>query len=353
MIYTSFDNYPIEHSLYGQFITYDELRNIISNEYANDNYSQTINVFIDVYQFLMIGLRYKKINDPYSIAASIINYAAHIRRYFKIVHGMYSNIVLIYTTNDSENTTKFLPEYNAYYKNRKKANPFMWERIQNNMKLVRVLVPYIPDVFLKEGSVESSVMIHDFIQNHYVGRHPNLIISNSQMMYQLPQFSRSAVILRKDLGPTATLNKTFSYNIHNCVEAYCYEITKLNLTDIKINQQTISFTMALRGIPRRSITSLYAIKTVLKMADQIPLGCEHDPDVWYEICTHKKSKKYITKEMILNRYKAIDLGYQYKLYKTLPESKERKFLEQLNDKESVQEINTRYLAKSPLNLEEL
>ena len=88
MIYTSFDNYPIEHSLYGQFITYDELRNIISNEYANDNYSQTINVFIDVYQFLMIGLRYKKINDPYSIAASIINYAAHIRRYFKIIQQM-------------------------------------------------------------------------------------------------------------------------------------------------------------------------------------------------------------------------------------------------------------------------
>ena len=57
--------------------------------------------------------------------------------------------------------------------------------------------------------------------------------------------------------------------------------------------------------------------------------------------------------MILNRYKAIDLGYQYKLYKTLPESKERKFLEQLNDKESVQEINNRYFAKSPLNLEEL
>ena len=293
MIYTSFDNYPVEHSLYGQFITYDELKTIISNEYANDDYSRTINVFIDVYQFLMIGLRYKKINDPYSIAAAIINYAAHLRRYFKIVHEMYSNIILIYTTNDSENTTKFLPEYNTYYKNRQKANQRMWKHIQNNMQLVRILVPYIPDVFLKEGSVESSVIIHDFIQNHYVGVHPNMVISNSQMMYQLPQFSKSAIILRKDLGRSAELNRTFSYNTYNCVEAYCYELSRVNLTEEQINQQTISFVMSLRGIPRRSITSLYSIRTLLKMAKQIPLGCEHDPDVWYDVCTKNNSKRYI------------------------------------------------------------
>lgn len=353
MIYTTYENQPVEYSLYGQFITYDELKKAILKEYSNDNYSKTINVFIDIYQFLMTSLRFRKYTDPYSIAAAIINYAAHMRRYFRTVHNMYSNIVLIYSTNDSENNTKFIPDYNVYYNNRKKINHIMYDRIINNINLVKLLIPYIPDVFLKEGTVESSVIIHDIIQNRYMGLHPNLILSNSQLMYQLPQYSKSSIVIRKDLGFKPILNKTYTYNKNNCVEAYCYELSKYNVTE-PINQQTISFIMSLRGIPKRSIKALSSIKSVLKMAKQIPLGCEHDPNVQYNIYANNKSKRpVISEDEFINRYKCIDLGYQYKLYKLLPESKELKYLDQLNDKESVQEINNYYFKNSPLNLEEL
>lgn len=348
----SYENFLIDYALYSQFIKYDELKKLIVKEYKSDNYSKTINVYIDLYQFLMTALRYTKIDDPYVICASMINYAGHMRNYFKTVHNMYSNIILVYSTNDSENNTRFIPEYNSKYNSRKKTNSFMYDKMKINLELLEILIPYIPDVFLKKGSVEPSVIIHHLIQKSYFGKHPNLIISNSQMMYQLPVFSKSAIVIKKDLSYTnGILDRTYSYNNSNCLNGYVYELTKKNL-DYVINQNSISFVNILRGIPKRSIKSLFSINPSLIMANKIPLGCEHDPDIQYDIyVNYKSNKSKISKEEYINRYKCIDLGYQYKLYKLLPESKEIKFLEQLEDVNSMHEINDAYFKNSALNLE--
>lgn len=349
---------PLDMVLYKQFVTYDELQKIIPREFNGDKNTKTINVYIDLYQFLITVFRYTRIGNFLSISSCIVNYCAHIRNYFNTRHKVYTNICLVYSTNNSTNNTQFVPMYNFEYNNRVKFNVKIKENVEENMKLVRLLVPYLPNVFLKEGTVETSVIIHNLIQKKLLGDNPSLILSNSQLMYQLPILNNNVVVIRKDFRPYSSdyKDKTYSYNHRNALHAYIYQLKKKNIREY-LNQRTISFIMTLIGIPKRNVKSLCAYPTALAISKLIPLGCEFDSEVLYDVCTdYYKSKDRkiipIIKEQFIRTFKCIDLNYQYKLYKLLPEYKEKSFIKQdLDDVEGVQYINNTYFKDSPLNLE--
>ena len=288
----------------------------------------------------------------------IINYCAHIRNYFNTRHKVYTNICLVYSSNDSINNTQFVPTYNYDYKARVKYNTKIKDNVEENMKLVRLLVPYLPNVFLKEGTVETSVIIHNIIQKKLLGDNPSLVLSNSQIMYQLPVVNKDTIVIRKDLRfyKPGDFDKTYSYNSTNALHAYIYELKKKNIREY-LNQKTVSFIMTLIGIPKRNIKSLCSYKTALTISKTVPLGCEFDSEILYDVCNDYYKSKYkksvpIIKEQFDRTFKCVDLNYQYKLYKLLPEYKEESFTKQnLDDVEGVQYINNKYFKDSPLNLE--
>lgn len=349
---------PLDMVMYKEYITYKELQKIIPAEFSGDTNTKTINVYIDLYQFLVTIFRYTRIGNFFSICSCIVNYCAHIRNYFNTRHNVYTNICLVYSTNDSKNNTQFMPTYNYDYRNRIRYNTKIKNNVDENMKLIRLLVPYLPNVFLKEGTVETSVIIHDIIQKRLLGDNPSLVLSNSQLMYQLPILDSNAIVIRKDLRiyKPNDFDKTYSYNHSNALHAYIYELKKKNIREY-LNQKTISFIMTLIGIPKRNIKSFCSYTTALSISKLIPLGCEFDSEVLYDVCSdYYKSKKRdtnpIIKELFIRTFKCIDLNYQYKLYKLLPEYKEESFIKQnLDDVEGVQYINNKYFKDSPLNLE--
>lgn len=349
---------PLDMVLYSEFITYKELQKIIPREFNGDNNTKTINVYIDLYQFLVTAFRYTRIGNFFNICSCIVNYCAHIRNYFNTRHKVYTNICLVYSSNDSTNNTQFVPTYNYDYNTRIKFNVKIKDNVEENMKLVRLLVPYLPNVFLKEGTVESSVIIHNIIQKKLLGDNPSLVLSNSQLMYQLPINNKDTVVIRKDLRMRILdgRDRTYSYNNTNSLHAYIYELKKKNIREY-LNQKTISFMMTLIGIPKRNIKSLCAYPTALSISKLVPLGCEYDSEVLYDVCSdYYKSKNRksvpIIKEQFIRTFKCVDLNYQYKLYKLLPEYKEESFIKQdLDDVEGVQYINNTYFKDSPLNLE--
>jgi hypothetical protein len=345
----------IDNVLYWQFVKYNTLSKLVYNEYATDD-SDVINVYIDLYQILVTIHRYTKINNYFCICAIVINYCAHLRHFFKKLN-VYANIVLVYGDKSSTNITQFIPEYNTFYKNRIKSNGKINSVVKSNMELLRKLIPYLPNIYLREGTVESAVIMHDIIQRKLIGVAPSLVISNSLYMYQLPIFSKSVKVIKKSNSIKMQEDTTYSYNNFNALEAYLFEVKNVSLRG-RFNQNTLSFIMSILGIPKLSVLSMGVnYKTALRIANNIPIGYEHDCDVigevYDEYITKNKMKNKPSVESIIKRFKGIDLGYQYSLYKLLPEYSETSFLNKLEDKDAVHYINNNYFEKCPIYLDEL
>lgn len=353
---------PIEMVMFNEFIRYEELDKIIPVEYKNNDYDKTINVYIDLYQFLITIYRYTFIRDPHIVASCIINYAGHIRRYFNTRCNVYAKIALIYSTNDSKLNTRFYNDYNKFYNGRVRSNTRIREIVDMNIRLLKLLIPYFPNVFLRCGTVEPSIMIYDMIKEKLLGVHPNLILSNSQIMYTLPSEFKSVSVIKKDLFPKrykddkTKIDRTYAYNGTNCLEYYIYTLKRKRFIDVKFNNKLVCFLMALIGVPKRAINSICSLTTAVRILNQVPLNIEHNIDalcdVYYDYYKSQKTRTRISREYLTNRLMCLDILYQYKLYCELPESKERDFLTQYEDKDSVQYLNNKYFEQCPLHLDD-
>jgi len=350
MIYD--DKTPIEYVLYGQFIKYESLKNMVALEFANSD-AEEINIFIDLNQMLLPAFRYLKIQDYNAISSTIINYCAHMRAYFRIRHGVQSNIILIFTRNMSSNNTKFCAEYNSHYRLRMQSNEKIMEAVYYNLDILKVLCPYLPDIYLKIGTVEPAVMIHDLITTTFTDK-PNIVISSSQYAYQLPATTPNTVVFRKK--STSKMDTSYSYNMVNAMNAFIYE-TKGSVVNEVLNTKALSLLMVLSGLPKRNIKSIFDIKKTMNIIQSIPDTCLGDIDAMYSYITSYltqiKSKSSISYDEFVNRFKAIDILYQHKLYQLLPESKEQSYLQRFQDPATVKDINDRYFKTVPLDLERL
>ncbi|MBR2245900.1 MAG: hypothetical protein IJ880_02540 [Bacilli bacterium] len=346
----------IDDAIYWQFLKYSALDKIIEKEYKDSN-SDKINVYIDLYQMLASLCRFTQLRNIYSISAAIVNYCAHIRRYFRKIN-VYANIVLIYNDGSMSTITQFIPEYNSIYNARINHNKKVLSAFNKNIELLKILVPYLPNIYLRIGSTDSAIMIMDVVKRKLIGVAPTLVISNSQYMYQLPQLVKSVRVVKK-MGTVQGKDNTHSYNNKNCMEAYMYG-TRLRNVMSDFNQNTLSTLMTLNGIPKLGIKNMgYNYRNAIELCNDIPVGYEHDVDTVANTFLmynekHKKSKAIRpTVDVFINRFKGIDLLYQYSLYKLLPEYNELDFLKNLEDKESVHSINSTFYSNCQLDLDGL
>lgn len=347
----------IDKAIYWQFIKYSALDKIIEKEYKNSN-SDKINIYIDLYQILATICRFTQMKNIYSISSGIINYCAHLRRYFRKI-DVYANIALIYNDGSMNTIKQFIPEFNSIYNARIESNKRIKNAFNKNLELLKLLVPYLPNIYLRCGTTDSAIMIYDMVKRKLMGIAPTLVISNSQYMYQLPQLLTSVRVIRK-VGTTKGDDNTYSYNHNNCMEAYMYG-TRLRNVMCNFNQNTLSTLMTLNGVPKLGIKTMgYNYLTAIDICNSIPIGYEHDVDtvantfvMFNEKHNKNKRKSRPTVDIFVNRFKGMDLIYQYSLYKLLPEYNELDFLKNLEDKESVHSINSVYYSECQLDLEGL
>jgi hypothetical protein len=311
-----------------------------------------VNVYLDMMHFIFPILKYCMIKDYNVIASSIINYCAHIRQYFRSRHGVDTNIVIVFSDNNSINLRRFCPEYNSmnssiYYANSKISNA-----INITIDILQMLCPYLPNIVLKTGTVEPAVIIKNIIDDNILPDVPNIVMNTSQYSFQLPANAKDTVIFKKKI--IGGNDSSYSCNVVNALQAFAYETRKINLTKI-YNTKYLSVLMALSGFPNRNINSFYNIKTSLNIIDNLPMSCSEDPKAIYghivDYLSKKKNKRIISFDLFYNRYRALDIVYQSKMYKELPEYRETSWLNQLNDPDTVKQINNTYFKDCPLNLE--
>lgn len=346
--YSSVDRVPIEYILYGQFIKYNKLEEIVNKEFDGSN-ARFVNIFIDAYQMLLPVYKFYKVDSELSVTSCLINMAIHYRSFFKR-YGVESNVFILYSPTMSTNNRRFCGEYNSTYIKRMMNNNAVYQIVNNNLSLMGTIIPYIPYIYFKIGTVETTVMAYDIISK-FRDDIPSIFITSSQYAFQLPALCPNTVLFFRKKNRDEDLS--YSVNSRDCLLKYIIETRNQDIDKVNIDQRWVNGFMTLSGIPKRDIKSLCTYKESLKILGIISSGYNViEPEILYDV-VFKSTTRNIDYSTILNRFNCIDLSYQYKMYLELPESKETSYLNKYVDMNALNEINDKYFRYNPIGLDRL
>lgn len=339
--------------LYTNFVKYDALNHHIKGYMLNrvKEKPEIVNVYIDLYQMLTYLFLNEYIEDPINIASCLINHAIHYRNYFRRYCDIYPNVFLVYSPARITHCQKFCPEWNSTSIYREEMKPVIVDDVTQAMELVKVIVPYLPDIYLRIGTFETSVIISDMI-NKFAQKGmkvPSLVVSSSQYAFQIPAYIPNTFLLYAKHYMNEDTSVMASYE--DCVPKFIKE-TKHHIKKFpKIDKKFITMIMICLGIPKRSITSLFDYRSTLNMIAYLASSFTvPSVDEMLNVMLSNKPLREFTAEEIARRYNCIDLIYQLQLYNTMPESKETSYLAQLQDIETLHSINEEYFKENPISL---
>lgn len=351
------DGTNVDQLIYSQFIKYEMLKPALDPFAHIIRGSKLVNVFIDVYDLTNILYRYYKYQNPLSLTACIVNAAIHYRNFFRKFYGVYSNIFLIHSSNNSSINTRFCPEYNSHNLNQAYNNMEVRSLMENNISLVSTVAPYLPDIYFRVNTVEPYVSIADLItrfKNHNLNP-PTFVISSNALAFQIPIVCDNTIVLAKkrdDVIYTATRETAFTQTM---------AMVKKKGMIYPINQSWLSGLFTLIGYSKRNVTSLCSTRIAFDIMSKMMMNSETlNPDSMFTYYCEYYGRRGYTRGIqgaedaysrIHNRFKCFDLNQQLALYNTLPESKENGYLYQLQDKEELFRINDLYFRDNPMQLD--
>lgn len=338
-----------EATLYGRFIKYHRLKEILIENPILESPVE-VNIFIDLTQSFLPLYKFDNIANPMGLLATMLNLPLHYRHYFNRIN-LKSNIFLIYSTNTTVNTYKHLPYYDYKHKMLIESNKNIHDIITHNIELLSTVIPYFPGIYLKQGTVEPTVIAYDLIDKFTRGgklNSLNIFITSTDYAYQLPAVLNNVLLIYKKSVFEDNHNSDISLGIthNNALSIYIQNKSNQILDNINIlNQNTISPFMILNGLPCRSIKALFSYQKSLSILNNI-IGS-------YNLITPEnlieeihKIKNNITLDEIYARYYAIDIDYQLSLYRQLGESLESDFLKDLYDNQALYNIVNTYFKET-------
>lgn len=340
-----------ELSLYGRLIKYERFNYLLKLAMGNIQYP-VINVFIDFHQMLYPLYRYNMINNPMGLLASMINLILHYRHFFN-KQNIASNIFVIFSTNNSINNSKYISSYNSSYIMKREINQNVKDIVDHNIELMKTLVPYFPGIYLKLSTIEPSVVIYDLINKiSKKNTSPCIVLSSSDYAYQLPAVLKNTyLIYKKAMVSKSNVMEDISFVVthDNALLTYISKIKNQQVSvddlqnSILLNQNWISPFMILTGLQCRNVKGLLNYKKALEILKFIKRNFDViTPESIYEVIIDLNYIKKLNKQEIMDRYYALDLDYQLKLYRALPESMEVSWLQDLYDPQTLYDIVNMY-----------
>jgi hypothetical protein len=352
---------PLEAIIYSSFVKMERMGDITYQTFSNSSIADatTVNVFIDVYSVLksIFSEHYRTTVDDYtSITSGLINMCSHYRSFFKRLQ-VHSKFYLIFSFNTCDINEKFVAGYNQDFK--KKSEIKLFRQIaMDNFKLLDLLCPYLPDVFFIKSirNYESAVMIANLIEVINDGN-PNLIISKDIYPLQLTALYKHTAYLfpikKKDGNDESVMvpiNEKYSYReeFWNLVA-----LRRQVGVDKLVNINPINFAMisSMWKFPERgmtAITNISSARNIINMATN-----NQDIEVFPEMLyNNAEISSSVPVSLIESRYKTLDVRYMLPIYKQDPEAVSIK-LENLNDPQTLNQINAKFFAKNPLDFQRL
>jgi hypothetical protein len=331
--------------------------------FAGSN-AESVNIFIDMYQITLKLFRSDiDFNGRFSLASYIMNMCAHYRWFYKKYYGITTKIYLIYTNDIMKYNVRDVSEYNQKNNHKFTYSLGVSKYVADNTDILNLLAKYFKDIYFVQSPYEPMAMISSIMEDNVSegNTNPNIIISTSRLLFQVPAFQPRGV-------PTVLLYHQYAFdgtiNAHiidalNPILKYC-EIggLKYNQFAEHINPEFLSVIIALAGYNQRSLINLVRtdiiIKTLYRAIGDGLLYNSYttDIDLIYNLFKNKLPVS-ATKETIENRFKAVDLIYNKNIYKFSSYGKDKEWNVNLYNPTEIQLLNQTKFKNYPIDLERL
>ena len=346
----------LESLLLSYYIKYDRLLPMVERS-LGDSHCDVIDVYIDLYDLLKpIYTTDIYANSKFLIVSSIINLAAHMRGYFRTRHRIYARIYLVYGESISDQHKVFCPSFgdDSFRQtiNYQKNNEF----IKSQLKLLQILCGYISDIYYVPKAANFSMFTYDNIMRNDPSI-PVIILSKSKYVYQIPALLQQVKIFRpkKSQGNDISYIISKPYIFGNLYSKISNQQTLDNLS--KINPSLCSLMMAITGLSSYGVHSLMnvtsASRVIYNAIYNNRIINDYNSDIEYVYSNIPELQAKIDPISFRNRFNAIDLVYQHRIYNSTPEARDITWLINLNDPKTVKDINNKYFINNPLDLNSL
>ena len=353
----------IENILLGYYIRFDKLQYLNSLINANEN-DVTVDVYIDLFNMLKQLYTTDIVSDKkLSITTSILNLVAHIRGYYKNRHHVYARIFLVYGDETTDAHINYWPVFGTLNEYRNTLNfDTIHSLIETQLELVKIVCAYIPNVYYIRKQCTFAVFAYNnILRETYDKDIISIILTRSKYAYQIPAvlpINKRVYIFRPSKSENQDVSICIDHN--NVLQAYFNKLTPGSESDMyikQINPNLLSILMPLNGCSDKNVdmavnitkssASLYsAIK------DRTILN-NYQTDIRYVYKALYGIHRYITQDLFESRFYAIDVVFQNGLYSQSIESKDFMWNINLNDPNTIKNINNTYFADNPIDLQNL
>lgn len=347
---------PVESYIMRYYVRYSRLDQVIRHAFINSK-ANNINIFIDLYGIYkgMFSRNYiSNITDYTSMTSLLINMCAHYRHYFKMI-GVSCKIFLVSSFNIPELNCKFVADYNKTFKEKFK-NKMIYNMVDQNIQLLEILCPYLPDIHFVKTDFESSVAMYGIItKERMTNDYPSLIISSDLYPVQLTTLFDDVAYLRPKKSMGEDTSDIICPRMHPDHEnsfwrVICQEKEEFSINDssVLISSRNYVLLAALNKFYARNFKAIINFTKANKIISSIVDG---DTELSVDTLFYNYSDlvQGIPEQIIRSRYKALDIRYQYNF---LNESVEPMLwtFDNLSDPEAINIINEAYFKNNPIDI---
>ena len=355
---TNETNLPIELFIARYFIKYKRLDQLIQFAFSGSS-ANSIDLFIDIYGiYKSIFSRHyiTNISDYTSFTSSLINMCGHYRAYFKSL-GVTTRIFLVSGFNIPDANCKFVAGYNKTFKD-KLNNKLIYDMVDQNIQLLDLLCPYLPDIHFVKTEFETSVAIYNIIQKEISSGRivPNVIVSADTYPIQLTTLLDDTVYIRpkKNLGEDISEIVCPRGHVHHQNSFWgiiCQEKDDfvLNESAVSVSSRNYVLLAALNKFYDRNYKCIVNFTKANKIINSITGGADIviNPNMLDK--ADPKLIEGLPLQIIDSRFKALDVIYQDILYNESVEPMVLNF-ENLSDSGAIQLINDKYFTQNPIDI---
>lgn len=348
--------------IFSNCVKYDKLSELIQFAFSGSSATE-LDIYVDMYS--VIKSLYSKnhvtdISDYNSLAAGFINLCAHYRDFFRKNLGVKTNFFLVASYNCCDMNKLLVPNYNKTIDIARKSNQNITQFIDYNLDLLNTLCPYLPDIYFIKSEYEAAVVMYNIMNKRYESgdKNPNLIISKDPYVYQLLSYNLDTAYLRprKYYGEdTSTIVGAISTNAPTMIELLWEQFSSMHNWKYDgigdMIPMYMSNVLAFTSVAERNIRSILNVKTIKGIIRNSNIPGIQTVQTIFENNSNLPSLRSCSLELLVNRYKAIDLNFQNEIFKDTVESKLIRF-DNLYDPKNVQHINSKYFNDN-LDLERL
>lgn len=356
---TDYSHITIDGIINRYLVRYSRLSGAIPYAFQNCS-ADKLNIYVDLYGLYrtIYSRSYRtNITNYLEFTSSVVKLCGHYREFFKRCR-IRTKIFLVSSFNTPECIKSMLPEYNKTMDD-KRQNKVIADMMDFNFSLLDLICPYLPDIFFIKTEFESSVIMYEIMNRE---QSPSLIISTDLYPIQLcslvpntaliwPRWSRNGRGEMEDISPICP-----PYDHSEFIKSFFYVIHRTNgkTTSEKngglVTPSNFMLLEALNQFKDRDLKVILNVTQASKIINKVTTSTGADKlfpaDLMNELNGHIDNSIF---ELIQTRYRALDLNWQYQIFKNSPENYALHY-ENLTDPDALDKINSKYFAKNPLDL---